>query len=135
MVLQLLQLYCAVCCKHTAALLLPCRCRREQLPTYKANRAHPPADFRVDLSNLQLLLQFTRVPTLSIPGYEADDVGSSVSRVHRTWARCQLLLCQLCAQTPADQASLLLPHAAVHLISTCAQHVPATFFQPLCVLL
>jgi hypothetical protein len=31
----------------------------------------------VDLTNLQLLLQFTRIPTLSVPGFEADDVGTS----------------------------------------------------------
>lgn len=57
-------------CCHTC----PC-CRREMLPAYKANRAKPASEFSVDLINLKLLLRFTRIPTLAVPGYEADDVS------------------------------------------------------------
>jgi 5'-3' exonuclease len=51
------------------------------LPKYKANRTKPAPAFSVDLSNLKLLLRFTRIPTLTVPGYEADDVSDAVSRV------------------------------------------------------
>lgn len=45
------------------------------LPAYKANRTRPALDFSVDMLNLKLLLKFTRIPTLAVPGYEADDVS------------------------------------------------------------
>jgi hypothetical protein len=51
------------------------------LPKYKANRTKPAPAFSVDLSNLKLLLRFTRIPTLTVPGYEADDVSDAVTRV------------------------------------------------------
>lgn len=51
--------------------------RRDLLPAYKANRVKPAPEFRVDLANLQLLLHFTRIPTLSVPGFEADDVSGA----------------------------------------------------------
>ena len=51
-------------------------CRRELLHDYKANRVKPAPGFAEDLSNLKLLLQQLRMPTLSVPGYEADDVSA-----------------------------------------------------------
>lgn len=59
--------------------------RRELLPTYKANRTKPAPDFAVDFANLKLLLRFTRIPTLTVPGYEADDVSTTtVAWLRRT---------------------------------------------------
>lgn len=48
--------------------------RHEALRSYKAQRGPAPPGFTPDLRNLQLLLSFMRVHTLSVPGYEADDV-------------------------------------------------------------
>jgi 5'-3' exonuclease len=54
--------------------LLPSSPRHEALVSYKAQRGPSPPGFTPDLRNLQLLLGFMRVHTLSMPGYEADDV-------------------------------------------------------------
>ncbi|WIA08725.1 hypothetical protein OEZ85_008149 [Tetradesmus obliquus] len=48
--------------------------RHEALDSYKAQRGPAPPGFTADLRNLQLLLRFMRVHTVSVPGYEADDV-------------------------------------------------------------
>lgn len=61
-------------CQLTASCVVV-SCRREMLPEYKANRTKPAPAFSVDLANLKLLLRFTRIPTLTVPGYEADDVS------------------------------------------------------------
>lgn len=56
------------------------RRRHGALPGYKASRRSVPSEFRPDLRNTQLLLRFMRVPMLSVPGYEADDVLAGVAR-------------------------------------------------------
>jgi hypothetical protein len=56
----------------------PAACRRELLPGYKAHRTKPAPEFNVDLANLRVLLHFMRMPTLSMSGYEADDVSAVV---------------------------------------------------------
>ncbi|HAN45054.1 MAG TPA: DNA polymerase I [Cyanobacteria bacterium UBA8156] len=48
--------------------------RHEADATYKADRRETPEDFIVDLHNLQRLLQALRLPVVTAPGYEADDV-------------------------------------------------------------
>jgi hypothetical protein len=74
---------CFLCGPCNSCCIIPlvyapdsCPCRRELLPEYKAQRIKPSPEFSVDLTNLQLLLQFTRIPTLAVPGFEADDVGT-----------------------------------------------------------
>jgi hypothetical protein len=48
------------------------------LPGYKAHRTKPAPEFNVDLANLKVLLHFMRMPTVSMPGFEADDVSAAV---------------------------------------------------------
>jgi hypothetical protein len=49
--------------------------RHHMLAGYKQSRLRPPPEFPPDLANLQTLLHFLRVPTLAVPGFEADDVS------------------------------------------------------------
>lgn len=50
------------------------------LPTYKSQRAKAPPEFSADLRNLQQLLRFLRIHTLTAPGFEADDVLAGACR-------------------------------------------------------
>jgi DNA polymerase-1 len=59
---------------HWTACVSHLRCRHKALASYKAQRGPAPDGFSADLRNLQLLLSFMRVHTISVPGYEADDV-------------------------------------------------------------
>ncbi|RMF67465.1 MAG: DNA polymerase I, partial [Cyanobacteria bacterium J069] len=54
--------------------------RHEADQTYKEGRPDAPEDFLPDLSNLQELLQALKLPVISVPGYEADDVIGTLSR-------------------------------------------------------
>ncbi|BAC08891.1 DNA polymerase I [Thermosynechococcus vestitus] len=51
---------------------------------YKAGRAETPQDFITDIANLQALLRALRLPLLSQPGYEADDVIGTVAHCWRS---------------------------------------------------
>ncbi|XFA73799.1 DNA polymerase I [Thermosynechococcaceae cyanobacterium Okahandja] len=53
--------------------------RHEADENYKAGRAETPEDFIVDIQNLQALLTALRLPLLTCPGYEADDVIGTVA--------------------------------------------------------
>lgn len=78
------QVHARIAASHTHACP-SAACRRELLPAYKANRTKPAPDFAVDFANLKLLLRFTRIPTLTVPGYEADDVSvTTVAWLGRT---------------------------------------------------
>ncbi len=48
--------------------------RHEEDPTYKANRAEVPEDFRPDLDNLRQFLETLQFKIVVSPGFEADDV-------------------------------------------------------------
>src|SRR4028119_209065 len=48
--------------------------RHEADDTYKADRPDTPEDFIPDLKKLQELLSALRVPVVTSPGYEADDI-------------------------------------------------------------
>jgi len=48
--------------------------RRDLFPGYKADRPPLPEGFREDAQNLTQLLGALRVPLLTAPGHEADDV-------------------------------------------------------------
>jgi DNA polymerase-1 len=54
--------------------------RHEADDTYKADRPDTPEDFIPDLKNLQELLQALRVPVVTSPGYEADDVLATLAQ-------------------------------------------------------
>jgi DNA polymerase I len=48
--------------------------RHEADVNYKADRAETPEDFIVDIKNLYRLLAALKIPMITAPGYEADDV-------------------------------------------------------------
>ncbi|HEY9673091.1 MAG TPA: DNA polymerase I [Waterburya sp.] len=54
--------------------------RHEADDTYKADRPDTPEDFIPDLKNLQELLGALRVPVLTSPGYEADDILATLGK-------------------------------------------------------
>ena len=54
--------------------------RHEADDTYKADRPETPEDFIPDLKNLQELLQALKVPVVTSPGYEADDVLATLGQ-------------------------------------------------------
>ncbi|MBD2021509.1 DNA polymerase I [Leptolyngbya sp. FACHB-36] len=54
--------------------------RHEADETYKADRPDTPEDFIPDLANLQELLAALKLPVLTAPGYEADDVIGTLAR-------------------------------------------------------
>jgi len=47
---------------------------------YKAGRVETPADFQVDMQNLQALLTALNIPIVTAPGYEADDVLGTLAK-------------------------------------------------------
>ena len=49
-------------------------------PAYKANRAPMPDDLRPQIPLIEQMLDAMRIPVLSNPGYEADDVIATVAR-------------------------------------------------------
>jgi DNA polymerase-1 len=54
--------------------------RHEADETYKAGRPETPEDFLPDLKNLQELLAALRLPVVTAPGYEADDIIGTMAR-------------------------------------------------------
>ena len=53
--------------------------RAETYAEYKAGRGDMPADFRGQLSLIQEVLEALRIPSLSLEGYEADDVIATLT--------------------------------------------------------
>ncbi|MDP9101756.1 MAG: DNA polymerase I [Actinomycetota bacterium] len=53
--------------------------RHEAFTEYKANRAETPADFRGQVSLAMEVLEALRVPMVSAPGFEADDVIATLA--------------------------------------------------------
>ena len=53
--------------------------RHEAFADYKANRAETPADFRGQVSLVKEVLAALRVPQVSAPGFEADDVIATLA--------------------------------------------------------
>ncbi len=54
--------------------------RDEMFTAYKANRTETPDDLLQQMPYIQRLLEASRIPVLSEPGYEADDVIGSLAR-------------------------------------------------------
>jgi DNA polymerase I len=53
--------------------------RHEADDNYKADRVETPADFTIDIQNLYQLLTALNLPTITAPGYEADDILGTLS--------------------------------------------------------
>ncbi len=54
--------------------------RHDSDSTYKAGRKETPEDFIPDLKNLQQILEAMNITTVSLPGYEADDLIGTISQ-------------------------------------------------------
>lgn len=54
--------------------------RHEADDSYKAGRAETPEDFIPDIANLQQILAAMNLRTVSVPGFEADDVIGTLSQ-------------------------------------------------------
>ncbi|MGH3646758.1 MAG: 5'-3' exonuclease, partial [Micromonosporaceae bacterium] len=53
--------------------------RTEQYAAYKAGRSETPTDFKGQVSLIQEVLGALRIPTVSLEGYEADDVIATLT--------------------------------------------------------
>jgi DNA polymerase-1 len=56
-----------------------CPDRRAMLPTYKGNRTAPKPEFVSQATELTLVLHEAGVPTMAVPGWEADDIVASAA--------------------------------------------------------
>jgi len=54
--------------------------REQEFAEYKANRTEMPQDLREQIPYIRRILEAMRVPILSFPGFEADDVIGTISR-------------------------------------------------------
>jgi len=54
--------------------------RHKLFPSYKANRAEMPDDLALQIPYIHKVCEALGVPTLAIPGYEADDVIGTLAR-------------------------------------------------------
>jgi len=54
--------------------------RHEKYPDYKANRPSMPEDLRLQIPKIHEIVEAYRLPSLSIPGFEADDIIATLSR-------------------------------------------------------
>jgi DNA polymerase-1 len=55
--------------------------RHEADVNYKANRQETPTDFILDIENLHKILSTLKIPQISVPGYEADDVIGTLAEL------------------------------------------------------
>jgi DNA polymerase-1 len=53
--------------------------RHEVLPTYKGNRAEMPGDLSLQMPYMFRVCEALRIPILKLPGYEADDIISTLA--------------------------------------------------------
>jgi DNA polymerase I len=66
--------------------------RHEADDNYKADRVETPEDFIIDIQNLYGLLTALNLPTVTAPGYEADDVlGTLAARASREGYQVKIL--------------------------------------------
>ena len=54
--------------------------RHEMYPAYKANRPATPEDLRLQIPKIHEIVEAYRIPSIAIPGFEADDVIATLSR-------------------------------------------------------
>ena len=89
--------------------------RAETYPEYKAGRGDMPADFRGQLSLIQEVLEALRIPSLSVEGYEADDVIATLT-TQATDEGVQVLICtgdRDVLQLVSDGVTVLYPRKGV----------------------
>jgi DNA polymerase I len=89
--------------------------RSEQYVEYKANRSSTPEPFKGQVSLIQEVLAALRIPTLSVDGYEADDVIATLT-TEATAAGYQVLICtgdRDALQLVSDQVTVLYPRKGV----------------------
>ena len=55
--------------------------RHDAYPDYKANRDRQPEDITVAIPYIKRILEAYRIPVVEVPGYEADDVIGTLSRM------------------------------------------------------
>ena len=66
--------------------------RHEADGNYKADRVETPEDFTIDIQNLYLLLTALNLPTITAPGFEADDIlGTLAGRGSRAGYQVKIL--------------------------------------------
>ncbi len=66
--------------------------RHEADDTYKAGREEQPEDFKEDVENLQGLLRTLKVPVLTAPGFEADDIIGTLANQAKDTGYCVRIL-------------------------------------------
>ena len=91
------------------------RSRAETYPEYKAGRGDMPADFRGQLSLIQEVLEALRIPSLSVEGYEADDVIATLT-TQAADEGVQVLICtgdRDVLQLVSDAVTVLYPRKGV----------------------
>ena len=84
-------------------------------PEYKAGRGDMPADFRGQLSLIQEVLEALRIPSLSVEGYEADDVIATLT-TQAADEGVQVLICtgdRDVLQLVSDAVTVLYPRKGV----------------------
>lgn len=54
--------------------------RHEKYPLYKANRPEPPQDLIIQIPKILELVRAYKLPMISVPGFEADDVIATLTR-------------------------------------------------------
>ncbi len=89
--------------------------RSESYPEYKANRSSTPAPFQGQVSLIQEVLTALRIPMLSVPGYEADDVIATLTSEAAEHGM-QVLICtgdRDALQLVTDQVTVLYPKKGV----------------------
>lgn len=65
--------------------------RHEADETYKSGRPETPPEFIEDVENLKQVLTALRIPILVVPGFEADDILGTLSRLAPQDYRVQIL--------------------------------------------
>jgi DNA polymerase-1 len=55
--------------------------RYEIYPSYKANRPPTPDDLQIQIPRIHEIVEAYRIPSISIPGFEADDIIAALSRL------------------------------------------------------
>lgn len=57
--------------------------RTEFYPEYKANRSDPPDDLKPQFALIDTLLERLHLPTIAMPGFEADDIIGTLIQKHQ----------------------------------------------------
>ncbi|MGI8666634.1 MAG: DNA polymerase I [Jatrophihabitans sp.] len=89
--------------------------RSDSYPEYKANRSSAPDPFKGQVSLIQEVLTALRIPMLSVPGYEADDVIATLT-TEASQHGIEVLICtgdRDALQLVNDRVTVLYPRKGV----------------------